>query len=139
MARYEPRVSCITIKKISKIKNISQFGLKQMLEIESREKKASFSENFTRYCPSELGRPRVKAALRDESYAWVPESQDFPRFKVSVFTKTEKRRCPWKSRCLRYGFSPTWFNLCLRASVCVCVQGKCCLVFPFDPMTGFWP
>ena len=29
MAKCEPLVSCINIKKISKIKNISQFGLEQ--------------------------------------------------------------------------------------------------------------
>ena len=43
------------------------------------KKKESFSGDFTRFCRSELDRPRVKAALRDESYAWVPESQDFTK------------------------------------------------------------
>ena len=79
MARCEPRVSCINIKKISIIKNISQFGLEQNIREGERErgrerereggKKASFSGDFTRFCRSKLGRPRVKVALRDESYA----------------------------------------------------------------------
>ena len=48
MARCEPRVSCINIKKISKIKNISQFGLEQNVkdrerEREEREKKKQAS------------------------------------------------------------------------------------------------
>ena len=29
--------------------------------------------------------PRVKAALRDESYAWVPESQNFTKVQGSGF------------------------------------------------------
>ena len=71
MARCEPHVSCINIKKIFKIKNISQFGLEQNVrERERRErKKASFSDDFTMFCRSKLGRSRVKVVLRDESYA----------------------------------------------------------------------
>ena len=34
---------------------------------------------------SELDRPRVKVALRDESYAWVPKSQDFAKVQGSSF------------------------------------------------------
>ena len=67
MARCESRVSCINIKKISKIKNISQFDLEQNVREREREegekKKASFSSDFMRFCQSELGRPRVKVAL----------------------------------------------------------------------------
>ena len=37
-----------------------------------------------------VGSPRIKVALRKESYAWVPESWDFA--KVRVITKTEKKR-----------------------------------------------
>ena len=37
MARCEPRVSCINIKKISKIKNISKFGLEQNIRERERE------------------------------------------------------------------------------------------------------
>ena len=82
MARCEPRVSCINIMKISKIKSISQFGLEQNVrerERGRREKKASFSDDFTRFCRLELSRPRVKVVLSDDSYAWVSESQDFAK------------------------------------------------------------
>ena len=88
MARCEPRVSCINIKKIYKIKNISQFGQEQNvreIEREEGEKNASFSDDFTRFYQSELGKSRVKAALRDESYVWVPESQDFTKVQGSSF------------------------------------------------------
>ena len=41
------------------------------------KEKPHFSGDFKGFCWSELGRTRVKAALRDESYAWILESQDF--------------------------------------------------------------
>ena len=75
MARCEPRVSCINIKKISKIKNISQFGLEQ--NVRERERRERKKQAYPRFCLSKLGKSRVKAALRDESYVWVSESQDF--------------------------------------------------------------
>ena len=43
------------------------------------KEKQPFSCDFTGFCRLELGKPRVKAALRNESYAWVPESQDFAK------------------------------------------------------------
>ena len=51
MAQCEPHVSCINIKKISKIKNISQFGLEQNVrererERERREKKSKLLNLF---------------------------------------------------------------------------------------------
>ena len=53
MVRCEPRVSCINIKKISKIKKISQFGLEQNVrererEREMREKKKKASPAILR-------------------------------------------------------------------------------------------
>ena len=69
--------------------------LEREREREDEEEKRPFSDDFTGFCQSELGKPRVKAALCDESYAWVPESQDFA--KVWVFMETEKRRCLGKS------------------------------------------
>ena len=54
MARCEPRVSCINIKKISKIKNISQFGLEQNVrerERERREKKSKLIRGFYKVLP----------------------------------------------------------------------------------------
>ena len=50
-----------------------------------RKKNPSFSDDFTRFFQSELGRQRFKAVLRDESYAWVPESQDFSKVQGSGF------------------------------------------------------
>ena len=82
-----------------------------------REERKPFSGYFTEFCWSELGRSRVKAALHDESYAWVLESQDF--VKVRVFMKIEKRRCLEKSSKLRLGFYLTRFNFYLRACVCL--------------------
>ena len=46
-------------------------------ERERGKKSKPFSDDFTGFCWSELDRPRVKAALLDEGYAWVLESQDF--------------------------------------------------------------
>ena len=54
-------------------------------EREEGEKQASFSEDFTRFCRSELGKPRVEVALRDESYMWVPESENFAKVQGSGF------------------------------------------------------
>ena len=59
-----------------------------------RGKKSNLSPTIS--CRSKLDRTRVKTALRNESYVWVLESQDFT--KVRVFMKTEKRMCPKKSR-----------------------------------------
>ena len=38
-----------------------------------------------RFFQSELGRSRVKAALHDESYTWIPKSQDFVKVQGSGF------------------------------------------------------
>ena len=40
---------------------------------------------------SELGKPRVKAALRDESYAWVLESQDLAKVQGSGFHENQEK------------------------------------------------
>ena len=102
MARCEPRVTCINIKKISKIKNISQIGLEQNVrERERREKKSKLLGDFTRFCRSELGKSRVKATLRDESYAWVPESQDLAKVQGSGFHGNREKAVSEKSRYLK--------------------------------------
>ena len=41
------------------------------------KKRKPFFDDFTGFCRSELDRSRAKAALRDEGYTWVLESQDF--------------------------------------------------------------
>ena len=53
-------------------------------EREEGEEKQPFSCDSTGFCRLELGMPRVKAALHDESYAWVPKSQDFAKTVSSV-------------------------------------------------------
>ena len=107
MARCEPRVSYINIKKIFKIKNISQFGIEQNVrerERGGRKKKASFSGDFRRFCRSELGRPRVKVALRDESYAWVPESQDFAKVQGLGFHGNQEKAVSREITLFKIGF-----------------------------------
>ena len=93
MVRRETHVSCINIKKISKIKNISQFGLKHNVRERERggRKKASFSSDFTGFCRSELSRLGVKVALHDKSYVWVLESQDFAKVQGSGFHKNQEK------------------------------------------------
>ena len=52
MGQCEPRVTCINIKKISKIKNISQFGLEQNVrEREEGEKKSKLIPRFYEVLP----------------------------------------------------------------------------------------
>ena len=91
-------------KYLKKSKEISQVGLGQNIrerererDKERREKKSNLSPAISRSFTgrNSVGR-ELKAAMRDESYAWVPKSQDFS--KVKVFLKTKKRRCPGKSR-----------------------------------------
>ena len=81
-------------QEISKITNISQFGLEQNVRERERgegEKKASFTGDFKGFCWSELGSLRVKAPLRNESYAWVPESQYFSKVQGSGFFKNREK------------------------------------------------
>ena len=59
--------------------------LEREREREEGEEKQLFSGDFMGFCRSELGRPRLKAALQDESYAWVPESQDFAKVQGSGY------------------------------------------------------
>ena len=42
-------------------------------ERERGNKSKPFSSDFIGFCRSELGKPRVKVALRNESYTWVLE------------------------------------------------------------------
>ena len=58
-----------------------------------RKKKVSFFGDFMRFYRSELGRTRVKAALRDESYAWVPESQDLAKVQGLGFHGNREKAC----------------------------------------------
>ena len=60
-------------------------------EREEGEEKQHFSGDFKGFCRSKFGRPRVKDALRDESYAWVPESQDFTKVQDLVFHENREK------------------------------------------------
>ena len=94
MARCEPHVSCINIKKISKIKNISQFGLEQNVrerDKEKGEKKAQASPKILRGFASQNSAGRKVKLLCDESYTWVPESQDFAKVQGSSFNENREK------------------------------------------------
>ena len=62
-----------------------------MRESEREKKKASFSLRFTSFRRSDLVGLRVKVALRDESYVWVPESQDFAKVQSLGFYKNREK------------------------------------------------
>ena len=109
MVRCEPHVSCINIKKYLKSRNISQFGLAPDVRERERErergrKKSSFSDDFTRFCRSELDKPRVKAAIHDESYAWVPESQDFSKVQGSGLHENREKAVSLEITQIEVGF-----------------------------------
>ena len=53
---------------------------------------------------SDLVGSRVKVALRDESYAWVPESQDFAKIKSSSFHKNREKVVSLEIRLFEVGF-----------------------------------
>ena len=56
------------------------------------------------FCRSELGRTRVKVALRDESYAWVPESQDFTKVQGSGFHGNLEKAVSQEIKLIEVGF-----------------------------------
>ena len=64
-----------------------------MIEREKRERERERKEKKPFYGDfrSKLGRTRVKATLRDKSYAWVPESQDFAKVQGSSFYKKQEK------------------------------------------------
>ena len=47
---------------------------------------------------SELSCLRVKAALCDERYTWIPKSKDFTKVQSSGFWETEEKQRPVESR-----------------------------------------
>ena len=111
------------IRKISKIKNISQFGLELNVrerEREEGEKKQASPAILQGFAYQNLAGRELKLLYATRATRGYRNHKILPRSKVQVFTEIEKRRCPRKSRYLRKGFSPTRFNLCLRVCVCVC-------------------
>ena len=57
-----------------------------------------------RFCRSELDRSRVKAALRDKSYMWVPESQDFTKVQGSGFHENREKAVSGEITLFKAGF-----------------------------------
>ena len=53
---------------------------------------------------SEFDSPRVKAALRDESYAWVLKSQDFTKVKGSSFQGNQEKAVSREITLIKVGF-----------------------------------
>ena len=104
MALCEPRVSCTNIKKISKIKNISQFGLKQNVrerESDEGEKKQASPTILRGFAGQNSAGRELKLLYTMRATRGYWNHKISPRSKVQVFTKTEKRQCPWKSFYLR--------------------------------------
>ena len=50
-----------------------------------------FSLRFTGFCRSDLITSRIKVNLRDEVYAWVPESQDSAKVQGSGFHRNREK------------------------------------------------
>ena len=75
-----------------------------MLEREEGEEKQHFSGDFTGFCRSKLGRPRIKATLCDESYSWAPESQDFTKVQGSGFHGNQEKAVSRKITLIEVGF-----------------------------------
>ena len=81
-------------------------GGKTKREREKRKKEKIARGRRTGHCPpmlqefrrSELSSPRVKAALCDESYTWIPKSRDFTKVQSSGFRETEEKQRPVESR-----------------------------------------
>ena len=103
MARCEPHVSCINIKKIFKIKNISQFGLEQNVrERERREKKKQASPMILLgFVGRNLAGQELKMFYATRATRGYWNHKISPRSKVRVFMETKKMWCLGKSRYLK--------------------------------------
>ena len=103
------RVSCInSLKKYNLPKDLI-FGLIQTVETEregerGRVRNPSFSLRFTRFHRSKLGNPRIKDDLRDEGYAWVPESQDSAKVQGLIFHENREKAVSQESMPFEVGF-----------------------------------
>ena len=94
MARCEQRVSCINIKKYLKSRKISQFGLAPNVrerERERREKKKqaspTISQGFVDWNSTDR---ELKLFYATRAMHGYQNHKISPRFKVQVFTETEK-------------------------------------------------
>ena len=61
---------------------------------------------------------RIKVKLRDESYTWVPESQDSAKVQGSGLYENREKVVSHEITPFEVGFSSTRVNFCLR--VCMC-------------------
>ena len=108
MARCEPRVSCINIKKYLKSREISQFGLAPNIRERERERERDEGEKKQASPTISWGFAGKNSADRELKLFYATRAMRgyrnhkiSPRSKVRVFTETKKRRCPMKSRKLR--------------------------------------
>ena len=94
MARCEPRVSCINIKKISKIKNISQFGLKQNVRERERggKKKQASPTILQGFSGRNLEGQELNLFYATRAKRVYQNNEISPRSKVRVFTESDKMR-----------------------------------------------
>ena len=69
-----------------------------------RGRKAIFSLRFTGFRRSNLVRSRIKADLRDASYAWVPESQDSAKVQGSGFHENREKAVSREITSFEVGF-----------------------------------
>ena len=100
MAQREPHVSCINSLKKYNLPKALIFGLIQTAEREregergrerERERNPSFSLRFTGFRRSKLNSQRIKVDLRDEGYAWIPESPDSAKVQGSGFHENREK------------------------------------------------
>ena len=76
------------MKKKKKEKKIISFFWFE-LEREGEKKNTNFSLRSTEFCRSKLVEPGTKVHLLDESYAWVPKTQDFAKDSSGGFGKSK--------------------------------------------------
>ena len=93
MAQCESRVSCTNIKKISKIKNISQFGLEKNIRERDREEgeKKQVSPTILRGFSNRnsVGR-ELKLLYTTRATRGYRNHKIWPKSKVRVFTESRK-------------------------------------------------
>ena len=65
---------------------------------------SKFHFRFTRFRRSDLVGSRVEVASREESYAWVPESQDFTKVQSSGFHKNQEKAVSRETTLFEVGF-----------------------------------
>ena len=97
------------------------FGLSQTVRerVREREREKRDLSSIHGISSMDLVRSRIKADLRDNVYAWIPESQDSAKVQGSGFHRNREKAVSQESTPFEVGFSPTGVNFCLRAWGCV--------------------